>query len=884
MGSNMSTVSRLPGLRAVLSVALLAIMTAAAAQDTPPPLPKAFAAQVGDAAPIGRGPLVAYQAKERTLLSIPLPLLDRLYFWYVEAARFPPGAVAIQGNSVAEAVVSLERQGSRLLVRDRSPSFSKRSPSGVPTGDAVDVDPRRSPAPIDRAIDAAALGPVVVVLPIVAEGDGRLLVDITDAFSTDIDGLTAAHHIASAGLIPAPIPITVDPARSWIADVDVYPDNLHVRSHLTFRAQNPGDPIAGFQPVSIELGHSLVVLPERPMAARRYDDRVGFNFIDFTEFETSDGTAATVGLRGLIKRHRLEKKDPSAAISDPVKPIVFYIGPGVPDRWRGALKRGVESWEPVFRAAGFSNAIIARDAPTPEEDPDWSPEDARYNVIRWVAQPYTNAMGPSVSDPRSGEILFAHILVWPQVLDYFSRYYWMHARGLDPEIKGLPLSEAKQVELMTYIVAHEVGHSIGLRHNHLASTAYSVKQMRDPAFANVHGPNASIMAYGRFNQAAQPGDGVTRVMAGVQGPWDYFVIDWGYGVHGDNATQEQAALDRLAAEAAADPLKRWGAGEAGFEEGWELDPRVQLENTGAERVEATRLGLRNVARSVAALDEAAPDNATYRTTWSQALGRFDTMVNSVLKVVGGQLVPGSRQAPTVPVDAATQREAVLFLLDEAPLAYEAFLRPAGIARGDPMAGGLLVERHRAQWVGALLAGPKLAQVKAQESLATDAYSTIDLLADVTGKVWGELEGQPAWRAAQQNAWLDAVARVLAPNPNPNAAQVAASLTAQLYSPSYITLQLADGSDTAFPGYAREVLPGIGERVRRAAARERDAARKAHFTAVAARIAGLLEEGALGPFVKRATRRGANPVHRHCPHGIAGARPHRLSPLSRSRSR
>jgi hypothetical protein len=828
--------------RRALALGALALFAASAigAQGTPPPLPKAFAATVGTAAPIGRGPLVAYRVGDKTLVSLPTPLLDRLFFWYVEAARFPPAAISLKGNSVAEAVVSLERQGNRLLVRDRSPSFEKRSPSGVPTGEGVEFDPRRASAPIERAIDAAALGPVIVALPIVAEGEGRLLVDITAAFSTDIDGLTATHHIASAGLIPAPIPITVDPSRSWIVDVDVYPDNLHVRSHLTFRAQNPGDPIAGFQPVSIELGHSLIVLPERPMAARRYDDRVGFNFTNFTEFEAADGLAASGPLRGVIKRHRLEKKDPTAAVSDPVKPIVFYIGPGVPDRWRGALKRGVESWEPVFRAAGFSNAIIARDAPTPEEDSEWSPEDARYNVIRWVPQPFANAMGPSVSDPRSGEILFAHILIWPQVLDYFSRYYWMTARGLDPGVDRLPLSEAKQIELMSYIVAHEVGHSIGLRHNHLASTAYSVKQMRDPAFANVHGPNASIMAYGRFNQAAQPGDGVTRVMADVQGPWDYFVIDWGYGVHGKTAAEEQVALDRLATEAAADPFKRWGAGEAGFEEAWAVDPRVQMENTGAERVEATRLGLRNVARSVAALDEAAPDNETYRATWGQALGRYDMMVNSVLKLVGGQLAPDTRQGPTVPVDAATQREAVIFLLDEAPAAYDAFLRPTGIARGDPVGGGLLVERHRAQWVGALLSGPKLAQVKAQESLAAGTYGQIDLLRDVTDRVWGDLESQPAWRAAQQDAWLDAAARVLDPKPDPGAAKVAAALGAQMHTPGYIAVQLSDGSDTAFPGFVREVLPGIGERVRRAASRERDPVRKAHLEQVAARITELLK--------------------------------------------
>jgi hypothetical protein len=367
-----------------------------------------------------------------------------------------------------------------------------------------------------------------------------------------------------------------------------------------------------------------------------------------------------------------------------------------------------------------------------------------------------------------------------------------------------------------------------------------VAQLRDPAFANAKGPNASIMAYGRFNQAAQPGDGVTRVMATL-GPYDDFVIRWGYGVHGRSPAEEQAVLDRLAAEAAADPILRWGAGEmGGIEEAWAVDPRMQMENTGSERVEATRLGLRNVARSVAALDEGMPDNDTYRATWSQALGRHDMMVNSVLKLVGGQLAPDSRQGATAPVPTAQQREAVLFLVDEAPAAYDAFQQSAGIARGDPVGGGLLVERHRAQWVGGLLAGPKLAQVKAQESLATGTYSQIDLLRDVTDRVWGDLESPPAWRAAQQQAWLDAAARVLDPKPDPAAAQKAAALSAILHSPGYIAVQLSDGSDTAFPGFVREVLPGIGERVRRAASRERDPVRKAHLHQVSARIDALLK--------------------------------------------
>ncbi len=800
--------------------------------------PKAFEAIVGNAQTIGDGPLQAWRVQDRALLAIPNAILGRLFFWYVEASRFPESAVATNGNSVAEAVVTLERQGSRLLIRDRTPAFQKRSASGVPTGEAAKVDPRRGGDPIDRAIDAAALGPVIAVLPIVAEAEGRVLVDLTATFSNDIDGLTASSHIVSAGFVPAPIGLTVDPSRSFIADVDVYPDNLHIRTQLTFRAQNPAAPMNGFQPVSIELGHSLIMLPEKPMPARRYDDRVGFIFVNFTEFETASGEASTDPLRGVIKRHRLEKANPSAAVSDPVKPIVFYIGQGVPDRWRKYIAAGIESWQPTFRAAGFSNAIIARNAPTPAEDPRWSPEDARYNVIRWVPQPFANAQGPSVSDPRSGEILFAHILLWPDVLNFFSNYYWLMARGIDPGVAGLPLSEAKQGELLAYIVAHEVGHSIGLRHNHLASTAYSVADLRNPKFANSQGPNASIMAYGRMNQAAQPGDGVTRVL-GMQGPYDFFAIDWGYGTHGASPAEEQAALDRMAAAASRDGQTRWAAGEGGFEDRWANDPRVQMENVGTERVEATRLGLAKLSASVAALDSASTDDRRFRGAYEQAITHFDLLMGSVTKVVGGQLAgEGEAGRPRI-VPVAEQRAAVDFLVNEGPAAYDVFRRPEIALRGNSTSSDLTVDAHRAQFVAALLSGPKLALVQTQHALDPTAYGVKAFADDVTNGVWGSLEGQPSWRAAQQVAYLDRVEQILNAKPNPQAAAISAALAAQMHSTGYIANQLATGAETVFPAYARETLPVLKARLERAARKEKDDTARLHLRKMAERITALL---------------------------------------------
>lgn len=814
---------------------LFAFAPTSSGQDAVDP----YAAAIDGAETIGDGAFRAYRSGAKLLLELPEDILSRAVLWYAEAASLPPEAAA-DAIGFDGVLVRFERpDASRVIVRDLSGSITRRARGPEPyepkpsTDDGGAADAAQpSPAPIAASVSATSIGPVMATLPVIgASADGRMLVDATAVFSTDVPRFTGRRLVAKSSLVAQ----AVDPAASFVSRVAAHERDIDIRVHITFLAVDPKEPAAGPRPISMEIGHSLVLLPETPMRPRLHDPRVGYFPTQYTAFETTGG--GLVEKQELIERFRLEKKDPSAEVSDPVKPIVFWIGRGVPDRWRPWIKRGVEMWRPAFEAAGFSNAIEARNAPSAAEDPNWSAENASHSVIRWLAQPKANAMGPHIVDPRSGEVISAHILVWPQVIEYFERYYHALFSTLDQYATRLPMPEEQRGVLLQYAIAHEVGHTIGLRHNQLASTVYSVEHLRDPARANATGPNSSIMAYGRFNQAAQPGDGVTEFHPGI-GPYDFFAIDWGYGVHGATPAEEAATLKVMVDRAMADRALIWGAAEAIEElEAFAFDPRVQTENVGADRLEATKLGVANLMRTLAQLDVATGgDRGEYRGALNVLFGAHQRFVMSVDAIVAGMnrgQYRGDETAATV-LPAADQAAAVAYLLGEGAASFDAYLAPDVLSRGFPVGGAHLVASAQAKLVGDLLEAPIFVLLAQQKIADPENYGPLDLARDAEAAIFADLSAPAPWRRALQDAYLDHAASFLKAAEGGAAAEAktAAALEAAGFSSPFSAVMSESGDDTIWPAFLRDSLPNLAMRLDAAAEAADDDETRLHFRALA----------------------------------------------------
>ena len=665
---------------------------------------------------------------DHVLFEIPPQMLDRDMLVNTEFARLSTGSDYVAPGSVVDSrVVRWVRRGNKVYLENvRYEMWAHNM------------------ANLQRGVEDASLRTVIRAFDAVAEGtEGAPIIDVTGLFATDVpDGFGREFkqyfHMQA-----------VDPKRSYIESVKAFPANVEIRFYQTW-VPDPKELLRSSDddPVPTALGFvfhtSILLLPETPMRGRYDDERVGYFATAFDDYGTNEHSKVR---RAFINRYRLEKKDPDAAISEPVKPIVFYISREVPDQWKPYLKRAVEDWQVVFEKAGFKNAIIARDAPTEKEAPDWDPEDVRYNVIRWTPSGRQNAMGPAVVDPRSGEVISSHAIFWNDVLKLAETWYFTQVGPLDPRAKKLPLPDDLVGELLHYIATHEVGHALGLRHNFKAPAAYTVEQLRSKAWTQKWGTSASIMSYARFNYVAQPGDGAALLP--TFGPYDYFAIEWGYKQFSKSmmTDDEWAELDRMAARQIEDPLLRFGGEDAVAP----LDPTISTQVLGSDPIRAADLGLRNADRVMAMLIPATTqlgkDYTRLAEMYQALLANRNNELSAVAKLVGGveetRYQAGRGTAPYAPVPAERQRLAVKFLIDRGFSTPRALMDPEVLMRISPTGGTDPLQGSNVKLLSQLLRPGvfnRMAEAKAL-SPGKNNYVGIDMMRDLNEGIFSELNSQ-----------------------------------------------------------------------------------------------------------------------------------------------
>jgi hypothetical protein len=454
------------------------------------------------------------------------------------------------------------------------------------------------------------------------------------------------------------------------------------------------------------------------------------------DFSADDYRSRTVRY---VARWRLEKKDPTAAMSEPVKPIIYYIDSATPKKWVPWLKKGVEDWNEAFAAAGFKNAILAKDAPTTKQDPDWSPEDVRHSVIRWLPSTVENASGPHISDPRTGEILNADIQFYNNVMNLARDWYFVQVSPLDPRAQKLPLPDDLMGRLLEYVVCHEVGHTLGFQHNMKASSMYPADKIRDKEFVHKMGHTPSIMDYSRFNYVAQPEDGIAADdLIPRIGPYDTWATHWGYApiASAETPNDEKPTLDKWAREQDSTPWFRFSTANSNGS-----DPGEETEAVGdADAVKSTAIGMKNLQRVAKLLMPATAwkEGETYEDLselYGRMLSQWQLEMNHVAQVIGGfnsqEKVVGQEGRIFTLVPKIKQEEAAKFLVDNALSTPLWMVDPEILRRIEPT--GILVRIRNAQRsvLNTMLNDQRFARLVEQQTVdGTAAYTAAELLATV----------------------------------------------------------------------------------------------------------------------------------------------------------
>lgn len=721
---------------------------------------KPFKEIITDKAVSDQGVFTVHKVDDKYYFEIPDAMLKKEFLLVTRltkaAAGMRSGTSGYAGDQIGQQVIAFEKgPKDKILLRSISHvDYAKDS-----TSQMYNSVTRNNVQSIIKSFDVKAYG----------VKNNSSVIEVTDVLNSDNELTSFSVWSKDSYRVG-----TFQKDMSFVNFVKSFPSNIEINTTKTF-ARTLGAPVTPAIPgrpapkisgnYTVEINSSFVLLPENKMQARYFDPRVGYFTVGYTDFDLDPQGVKRISL---VKRWRLEPKPQDlekynkGELVEPAKPIVFYIDPATPKKWVPYLMQGVNDWQKAFEKAGFKNAIVAK-VPDPKVDPEWSLEDARFSAIVYKPSDVPNASGPSIADPRTGEILESHINWYHNVMLLLRNWYFVQAAPNDERARKMEFDEKLMGELIRFVSSHEVGHTLGLRHNYGSSSTVPVEKLRDKKWLEKNGHTPSIMDYARFNYVAQPEDKIGD--AGIFpriGDYDDWAIEWGYKRFNQFKTPD----------AEKQYLNQWVIKNLKNERLWfgtetnPLDPRSQSEQVGDNAMIASTYGIKNLQRIVDNLDQwTKTPNEDYKNLdmmYDQVTTQFKRYLGHVSKYIGGQIeTPKTAEQSGAVYEVVAkkdQKEAMKFLNENV------FITPQWLLKKDifektgktPVK---TVEEIQNVVLGRVLSPMVLQSLYQSEAVDQNSYPLVELFSDLNNSIIKKDNADIYGRNLQRN-YVDTLIRLI----------------------------------------------------------------------------------------------------------------------------
>jgi hypothetical protein len=723
--------------------------------------PRPFKEIITDKAITRKGLFAVHKVEDKWFFEIGDSLLGKDVLIVNRISKAPAdtraGFFGYAGDEINENVIRFEK-GPNNKIFLRNISFSVYS--------------KDSTKPMYKSVQNSNIQPIAAAFDIKAfsKDSTGSVIDLTDYINGDNDIMFFASFFKTALRLGG-----FQPDKSYIVDVKSYPLNTEIKTVKTY-SKSSGPSIPGLMPAgptgnaTFELNTSIVLLPTVPMRPRYYDDRVAYFTTEYTDFDADPQGVKDISL---ITRWKLEVKPEDmekfkrGELVEPKKQIIYYIDPATPAKWVPYLIQGVNDWQKAFEKAGFKNAIVAKRAPTKEEDSTWSLEDARYSAIVYKPSDIPNASGPHVHDPRTGEILESHINWYHNVMRLLRDWYLIQASPSDPKARKAEFDDELMGQLIRFVSSHEVGHTLGLPHNMGASSATPVEKLRDKAWVEANGHTSSIMDYARFNYVAQPGDNITA--AGLYpriGDYDLWSIEWGYRpILDKDQDGEKETLNEWVKKNYSNPRLRFLHQDG-------VDPRAQTESIGDNNMKANEYGIKNLKwmlpKLAGWLNEKGENFENLQEVYGELIGQFSRYMVHAATYIGGiytdyKTTEQEGNVYTV-VPKALQKEAMAFIQKnyfETPT----WLLDKNILDKTASPSSDRVSTLQDGWLGVLISAGRMQRLISSANRDASAYRLEEFLEDLKKGIWSELATRKPidnYRRNLQKSFVERLGAIVAP--------------------------------------------------------------------------------------------------------------------------